>query len=521
MKKNVLQRILGDRAYFPLYFTGELHYQSSRVVLPASIICLFAFLGYIPIDKELYPGESLIVSLRVGLSITALCILLLYCIPPFKKRSMYLLVILGVYIQTSAAVITGLTKGDPVYMGGFLFLLVVIVVAPVRKRFLWMMLFLSIGSFFVIGSLKGMSFNTIQDRYKLNDLGAVILFSFVFVFILDRLRYRKWIQSGELETQGGELARDREKIKAIVDEAKKVIAAVSEATDILGLTASNVCTSITDQTDLFMRSKYIQSSMIMGYQKLKNETETQLVKSKESKRLTASLRDTFAETARSGQKAADDAQLIKNLSDDCSTKLHSARSVVELLRDESSKIAEISGAINEIADQTNLLSLNASIESARAGEHGRGFSVVAEEISKLADRSITSSKEIGHIIKRSVSGIGDASAQMSETSKTLDNIVSFLNKNREFLSQFESLVRSQDANMQILVDQIDAGLSFAQSIKMLSDRNTVEVYESQGIIDQIEEFYTRLKQMSDNLLALSERLSGNIVQLEKVLHGKG
>jgi methyl-accepting chemotaxis protein len=520
MKKSILLRILGDREYFPLNFSGELHYQSSRVVLPASIICLFAFLGYIPIDKELYPNERLIVSLRIGLSIASLSILFLYCIPPFKKRSMYLLVLLGIYLQTSCAVITGLTKGDPVYMGGFLFLLVVIVVAPVRKRLLWAMLLISIGSFFAVGYSQGMTFNTVQDHYKLNDLGAVTLFAFVFVFILDRIRYRKWVQSRELETQGGELARDREKINAIVDEAKKVIAAVSEAKDILSLTASNVCTSVSDQTDLFMRSKYIQSSMILGYKKLKDETETQLAKSEESKKLTASLRDNFTETARSGKKASSDALLIKNLSDDCSSKLHSARSVVELLRDESSKIAEISSAINDIADQTNLLSLNASIESARAGEHGRGFAVVAEEISKLADRSIISSKEIGKIIKQSVNGIGDASAQMSETSRTLDNIVTFLNKNREFLAQFESLVRSQDANMQILVDQIEAGLTFAQSIKMLSDRNTVEVYESQGIIDQIEEFYTRLKEMSDNLLALSASLSGNIEQLEKVLHGK-
>ena len=261
---------------------------------------------------------------------------------------------------------------------------------------------------------------------------------------------RKLIQ--QILTAAEQMASSSQQLTASAEQSSQAATQVAEST-------THVADSSTKQLKLIEHTASVVSEMIQGINTVTKNIQTVNDSGKRTSDTalegTKAIKTTIEQMARIGEKTENAAEVIHALSQ------------------YSKEIDKIVGIISSIADQTNLLALNAAIEAARAGDAGRGFSVVAEEVRKLAEQSAQSTKEIVDLIKN---------VQIST-----EKAVSYMNENKKEVQSGEDFANSAGEkfnNIFTMITEIGNGIEEITASTTQLDAGTKRVVESSNNIDK-------------------------------------
>lgn len=319
----------------------------------------------------------------------------------------------------------------------------------------------------------------------------------------------------------GTLARHT---NAVIKSLAKVIAKVGSTSDVI-VAASEKLDKMTDQTS--NASDDVARSMSdMANGATAQATETQSVSEavmqigegiEQTNAAVQNLMNNADTMKKAGQAGAESVQDLESISEKVKAQIAVIYQQTNTTNESAQEIHKATELIASIANETNLLALNASIEAARAGESGRGFAVVAEQIKNLAEQSNESAKTIDGIIKNLL----EESEQAVKTMNTVDAIIGLQADKVETTKRVFDKV---SGGLQVTIDGIESiasnteklahargqVMSSVESLSAIAEENAAATQETAASAEELAATISEIKDATGRLYKVSDELTGEL-----------
>ena len=347
-----------------------------------------------------------------------------------------------------------------------------------------------------------------EDTIK--EKNEIVLLNIAMHNMVEKLR-KEISNAKEASKQSKQMAKEAEEARKKAEEsmiiAQKNEQALREAAQEIDKVSKQIVSSskqLSLQADQVTEGAEIQKQRVVETATAMEEMNATVLEVAKNAASAAESAEEAKTRAEKGAMVVDDAVAAINKINELTEKL---KDNMEILKEKANSISQVMTVISDIADQTNLLALNAAIEAARAGEAGRGFAVVADEVRKLAEKTMMATKEVGEAIneiqeevKRDVEEMNNVAqsvakgTELSQESKVaLEEIVELVNSIADQIRAIATASEEQSATSEEITRTIS-------DISEISDSTANNIEDMRNNIQEFVLMAGELKQLVEKLV---------------------